>query len=228
MSLTSEVMKPIKKTTVSVCAAIFMLQWQIWSHVPGGGSGGGAFGGSGAGRSFSGVSIYSTNDSAKIAFDLYSNFLYSLCTDFNQGQQLGPGGKLSAMYNAFLYRVSTSQTPYPYKGNYDLQQNDFGYTPIWQGNVISSRVRYRFLPNLWGTITTDCNMDGIAANAKDAAQYIQIGALDIKWAPKLLNNFALTIGKINLSGTYCSIFDQMPLENFLFNGLSMDYAKNKG
>ncbi len=217
-------MKTIRKKIAVLF--VFILQWQAWSHSPGGGSGGGAFGGSGAGRSFSGVSIYSLNDSAKLAFDFYSNLLYSLCSGLNQGEHLGPGGRISNTYNAFLYREYTSLSPYPYRSDYNLQQIDFGYTPIWSPNVISGRIRYRFLPNVWGTMTMDCNLDGMAVNIQNAANYIQLGALNVKWAPRYIKSFSTTIGKVHVGGTYIPIFDQMPLENFLFNGLIMDYSRS--
>jgi hypothetical protein len=203
-----------------------LLHWQARSHIPGGGTGGGAFGGSGAGRSFSGVSIYSINDSAKIAFDFYGNLSYSLCADLNQGEPLGPGGRISNMYNTFLYQEYTSFNPYPYRSDFRLQQLDFGYTPVWQPNAISGRLQYRFLPTVWGTLTMDCNLDGLAVNIQNASSYIQIGALNVKWAPRLLKGFSTTIGKVHLGGTYITIFDQMPLENFLFNGLVCDYFRS--
>ena len=215
----------IQKKIVVLLLMVLSLQWQIWSHVPGGGSGGGAFGGSGAGRSFSGVSIYSANDSAKLAFDFFGNLSYFLCSKFNEGEPLGPGGRISNMYNAFLYQEYTTINPYPYRSDNRLQQMDFGYTPIWQPNTISGRLQYRFLPNVWGTMTMDCNLDGLAANVQNAASYFQLGALYVKWAPRFLKDFSTTIGKVHLGGTYIPIFDQMPLENFLFNGLIMDYSR---
>lgn len=218
--------KTVKKKNIFFLLIIFTFQGHVLAHAPGGGSGGGAFGGSGAGRSFSGVSIYSMNDSVKMAFDVYANFSNSLSKGLHQGEQLGPGGKISTMYNAFLFREYTNVTPFPYRNNFGLQQNDFGYTPVWQSNTLSSRIHYRFLPNLWGTITTDCNLDGLTANVRDASSYIQVGALQVKWAPRFLKNFSFTIGKLHIGGSYSSLFDQMPLENFNFNGLTLDYANN--
>lgn len=213
-----------KKIVVSVIIMV-CLTWQVWSHVPGGGTGGGAFGGSGAGRSFSGVSIYSANDSAKVAFDFFGNLSYSLCSRLNEGEPLGPGGQISNVYNAFLYQEYTTMNPYPYRADNRIQQQEFGYTPIWQPNAISGRLQYRFLPNVWGTMTMDCNLDGLAANIQNAVSYFRLGALYVKWAPRFLKNFSTTIGKIHLGGTYIPIFDQMPLENFLFNGILMDYSR---
>ena len=218
--------KTIQKKIVILSLYVLISQWQTWSHIPGGGTGGGAFGGSGAGRSFSGVSIYNLNDSVKVAFDFYSNLSYSVCSDLNQGEPLGPGGWLSNMYNAFLYTEFTSLKVYPYRSDYILQQQDFGYTPIWQPNSISGRVHYRFLPNVWGTMTMDCNLDGLVDNVRNATSYIRFGALNVKWAPKILKGFSTTIGKVHVGGTYIPIFDQMPLENFLFNGVIMDYSRD--
>lgn len=219
-------MKTIQKKVVILSLYVLILQWQTWSHIPGGGTGGGAFGGSGAGRSFSGVSIYNLNDSVKVAFDFYGNLSYSVCSDLNQGEPLGPGGWLSNMYNAFLYTEFTSLNVYPYRSDYILQQQDFGYTPLWQPNSISGRVHYRFLPNVWGTMTMDCNLDGLVDNVRNIANYIRFGELSVKWAPKFVKNFSTTIGKVHVGGTYIPIFDQMPLENFLFNGVIMDYSRD--
>ncbi len=218
-------MKTIQGRVIVCLLLLLVLQWRVWPHTPGGGTGGGAFGGSGSGRSFAGVSIYSLNDSAKMAFDLFSNLSYSLCSHLNQGEQLGPGGWLSNMYNAFLYTEFTSLNVFPYRSDYLLQQQDFGYTPVWQPNSVSSRLYYRFLPNVWGTMTMDCSLDGLADNVRNITNYIRFGELSIKWAPKVLKNFSTTIGKVHVGGTYIPIFDQMPLENFLFNGLIMDYSR---
>ncbi len=212
-------------TVVVTGVYIVFLHRQAWSHIPGGGSGGGAFGGSGAGRSFSGVSIYSVNDSAKIAFDFYGNLSYSLCADLNQGEPLGPGGRISNMYNTFLYQKYSSFNPCPYRSDFLLQQLDFGYTPLWQPNVLSCRLQYRFLPTVWGTVTMDCSLDELAVNIQNVSSSIQLGALHVKWAPRRLKGFSTTIGKVHVAGTYIPIFDQMPLENFLFNGLIGDYSR---
>jgi len=213
------------KISVYILIVLITIREQAAAHMPGGGTGGGAFGGAGAGRSFSGVSIYSTNDSAKVSFDFFSNFSYSLSSGLNQGEPLGPGGRISNMYNAFLYREYTTTTPIPFRSDYNQQQFDFGYVPIWQPNYLSGRIQYRFLPNVWGAMTIDCNLDGLVDNVRNVMNYIQLGSTYIKWAPQFAKGLYTTIGKIHVAGTYDPLFDQMPLENFLFNGLAVDYSR---
>lgn len=185
---------------------------------------GGAFGGSGAGRSFSGASIYDLNDSVRAAIDVFANLGYSLSEDLQGGEPLGPGGSISNVYNSFLYLQSTGQSPAPIRADDRIFQSDFGYTPIWQGNTVSTRIRYRFLPDLWGSMTLDCNLDNLAQNAQSVTSYVQLGSLEMKWAPPFIKGFSGEIGQINISGSYCSIFDQMPLENYNFNGLALNYG----
>jgi hypothetical protein len=50
--------------------------------------------------------------------------------------------------------------------------------------------------------------------------------LHVKWAPRFIKNFSTTIGKIHIAGSYSSLFDQMPLENFNFNGLTLNYSNS--
>ena len=211
------------KKAAFFCLLIFLVQHEGFAHQSMNGQGG-AFGGSGAGRSFSGASIYDLNDSVKIAFDLYANLGHSLNEDLHGGEPLGPGGNISNVYNSFLYMQSTGKNPSPFRVDERLAQSDFGYIPLWQGNSISTRVRYRFLPNVWGTMTLDCNLDNLTENAQSVTNYVQLGALQIKWAPDFFKGFSGEIGRVNISGSYCPIFDQMPLENFNFDGLIFNYG----
>jgi hypothetical protein len=211
------------KKAAFFCLLIFLVLHKGFAHQSMNGQGG-AFGGSGAGRSFSGASVYDMNDSVKLAFDLYANLGHSLSQDLHGGEPLGPGGSFSNVYNSFLYMQSTGKTPSPFRTDERIAQSDFGYIPLWQGNSVSTRVRYRFLPNVWGTMTLDCNLDNLTENAQSVTNYVQLGALQIKWAPDFLKGFSGEIGRVNISGSYCPIFDQMPLENFNFDGLIFNYG----
>ena len=205
------------------CLLIILTCHQGFAHQSMNGQGG-AFGGPGAGQSFSGVSTYDLNDSLKLAFDLYANLGHSLSQDLHGGEPLGPGGDISNVYNSFLYLESTGKTPTPFRTDDYISQGDFGYIPLWQGNSISSRLRYRFLPDVWGTMSLNCNLDNLAENAQSVSNYVQIGSLEIKWAPPFIKGFSGEIGRINISGSYCPIFDQMPLENWNFDGLALNYG----
>jgi hypothetical protein len=209
------------------CLLMFLIWHEGFAHQSMNGQGG-AFGGPGAGQSFSGASIYDLNDSVKLAFDLYANLGQSLSQDLHGGEPLGPGGDISNVYNSFLYMESTSKTPLPFRTDGYISQGDFGYVPLWQGNSISTRLRYRFLPDVWGTLSLNCNLDNLAENAQSVGDYLQIGSLNIKWAPPFLKGFSGEIGRINISGSYCPIFDQMPLENWNFNGLVLNYGCDIG
>jgi hypothetical protein len=213
------------KKPLSAFIIVITLVSLSYAHSPAAVAGGGTFGGAGIGRSFSGVSIFATNDSALVSMDLFSNFAYSLQSQLREGEPLGTGGTISNTYNTYMYRTATSQAPFSLLNSTRLQQYDFGYIPIWQPSGMSARLKSRFLNNLWGTVVLDLNVNDMVDNVKSATANVSVGALNVTWAPKAVPNLNINIGRVHCAGTYVALFDQMPLENTTLNGMTVDYNK---
>ena len=141
----------------------------------------------------------------------------SWAPDGHTGDPLGTGGKWPLTYALELYREQTIETQELLKRDLREQYVDFGYIPLWRYNTLTAFGRYRLSPDLRATIQTvyggEPGKPGTNANGS-----LGIGEVSLTWMPVNASNFWLKAGNILDGGTYSSLFDQNPLENFLFTG----------
>ena len=197
------------------------------AHVPGAAVGGSYFG-SGAGRAFSSSAIFGTNDSLLLSLDVYAALsqAWALSRErrIRSGEPLGTGGCISKVYNTYLYRRFPCEKPFPFRADMRQGHSDMGYVPLWPPEGMSARLRHRFLPNLWGTLTLDFNVDHSKASVRSVSSPLQVGELSFKWRPRGFDAVALSFGRVHIAGSYAWIFDQMPLDNFRLNGMAATWS----
>lgn len=180
----------------------------------------------GPGRIGTGTGSMEVNDSLTASLDLFGYLADSRASAWRRGDPLGPGGKPSLTYNRYLYRELPFDRPYLLREELRPLYQDFAYLPLWQPTQLAARARYRFLPGVWGTLGLEHNGDVVQISARDITRIIEVGELNLRWAPEAAPGLALVLGQLRLSGTYCPLFDQFPLENFYVAGLQAAYSRD--
>jgi hypothetical protein len=150
---------------------------------------------------------------------LYGYFGNSWSTDGHTGDPLGTGGKWPLIYTTELYREQNITTKSLLKNDLRVQYVDFGYIPLWRSNTLGAFGKWHMSPELTGQFQMvyggDPGKPGTNSNGS-----IGIGEISLQWAPTNLPGFWIKAGNILDGGTYSSIFDQDPIENYIFTGLS--------
>jgi len=167
------------------------------------------------------------NDSAQIALDVYCHLGQAIGPENDDGEPLGTGGKVSNIYNTFLYGSLTSDG-FPLPGRLDsrIQYGDFGYLPQWQPSTFSGRISYRFLPTLLGRMTIGSDLGQSDGNVNLTGDQLSLGELLFLWTPRTVDGLRISLGRQLWTGSYAGIFDQIPLEQFLFDGAITGYTTN--
>ena len=175
-------------------------------------------------HSGAGIASIKTDDSLKASVDVYGYLAGSAASRFGTGQPLGAGGKIPLYYNQWLYRENPYDRAELTKKDYWPQYRDFSYNPLWQPSQFGTRAQYRFFPGLWATASLNYfgSLDKVTAEPNP----LEVTELFFRWAPAPLPGFSLSLGHLALAGTYAPGFDQFPLENFQFNGVSFAYDRD--
>lgn len=212
-----------RKILGPVCAVLLSAHLPAWSHLTSvsGGTRGPARIGTGTGS-------MEVNDSLKASLDLFVYLPESRAWNWKSGEPLGPGGKMPLNFNRYLYREGPFDRGYLLREDLRPMYQDFSYLPLWQPMQLATRLRYRFFPGVWGTLGLDYTGDAVQISAKDATQILEIGELNLRWAPERWPGLAFSLGQLRLFGTYSPIFDQIPLENFRFSGVEAEYSRDLG
>lgn len=204
-------------------AALLAAGLPAWSHLTS------VSGGTrGPGRIGTGTGSMEVNDSLKASVDLYGYLPDSRAWNMKSGEPLGPGGKMPLNHNRYLYREGPFDRPYLLREDLRPLYQDFSYLPLWQPMQLAARLRYRFFPGVWGAFGLDYTGDAVQIVAKDATQILEVGELNLRWAPESRPGLAFSLGQLRLFGSYSPIFDQIPLENFRFAGVQAEYSRDLG
>lgn len=156
---------------------------------------------------------------------IYGYYGNSWDPDGHTGDPLGTGGKLPLLYTTELYRDQGVENQALVKNDMRTQYVDFGYIPLWRANTLSGYGKWRMSPELLAQYQMvyggDPGKPGTNSNGS-----IGIGEVSLQWAPVNYQNFWIKAGNIIDGGTYTSIFDQSPIENFIYTGLTASLAGN--
>lgn len=166
-------------------------------------------------------------DSLAYLFSVYGYYGNSWSPDGHRGDPLGTGGKWPLSYTMELYREQNVETEGLVKRDLREQYADFGYIPVWRMNTLSLFGKYRLSQELITNIQMVYGGDpGKPGTNENGA--LGIGEASLQWAPLALPRFWLKAGNILDAGAYSSLFDQNPLENFLFTGVMGSWRTDHG
>lgn len=154
---------------------------------------------------------------------LYGYFGNSWSPDGHTGDPLGAGGKLPLIYALELYRERSVDLPELTKGDMREQYLDFGYIPTWRANTVAGIGKFRLTPELYADAQLvyggDPGKPGTNSNGA-----VGVGEVSLTWAPLNMKRFWIKAGNILDGGTFAPIFDQSPMENFLFTGIVASFG----
>jgi len=167
------------------------------------------------------------NDSLEYQVIGYGYYGNSWSKDGHSGDPLGTGGKWPLAYDLSLYREQDVSNQVLLKRDMREQYVDFGYIPLWRANTLSFSGKYRISPVLTGMIQGfyggEPGKPGVNANGS-----LGIGEVSLLWAPINISHLWIRVGNIFDAGTYAALYDQNPLENFLYTGLMASWSSNIG
>lgn len=167
------------------------------------------------------------NDSIETFGMLYGYFGNSWAPDGHTGDPLGTGGKLPFVYALELYREQSVDYPVLTKGDLREQYVDFGYIPTWRANTVAGIGKFRLSPELSANMQMvyggDPGKPGTNSNGA-----VGVGEVALTWAPLAQKNIWIKAGNILDGSTFAPIFDQSPLENFLYTGIVASYGAEIG
>jgi hypothetical protein len=107
------------------------------------------------------------------------------------------------------------------------QYVDFGYIPLWRANTLALYGKYRLSTELTGAVQAfyggEPGKPGTNANGA-----LGIGEVSLSWVPINFPHFWIKTGNIFDAGTYVSLYDQNPMENFLFTGIMAFWSAEIG
>jgi hypothetical protein len=134
---------------------------------------------------------------------------------------------LPLAYDLSLYREQDVSNQVLLKRDMREQYVDFGYIPIWRANKLSLFGKYRISPELTGAVQGfyggEPGKPGTNANGA-----LGIGEVSLSWVPINIPHLWIKAGNIFDAGTYVSLYDQNPMENFLYTGLMASWGAGIG
>lgn len=172
--------------------------------------------------------IYNPHEDTSESFASINGYYgNSWSPDGHTGDPLGTGGKWPLLYATELYRDQSVESQMLLKNDMRIQYVDFGYIPLWRANTLGGFGKWRMSPELLGQFQMvyggESGKPGTNSNGA-----IGIGEVSLQWAPVNFRNFWIKAGNIIDGGTYTSIFDQNPIENFIYTGLTASLAGDLG
>jgi hypothetical protein len=166
-------------------------------------------------------------DSLDYLLGIYGYYGNSWSPDGHRGDPLGTGGKWPLSYTMELYREQSVETNTLLKRDLREQYSDFGYIPLWRMNTLGISGKYRLSPELLSTVQMVYGGDPGKPGTNENGS-LGMGEASLQWSPFAMPSFWIKAGNILDAGTYSSLFDQNPVENFLYTGVMASWAANRG
>jgi hypothetical protein len=166
-------------------------------------------------------------DSIQYQLSIIGYYGNSWSADGHRGDPLGTGGKWPLSDIMELYRELSVESGGLQKRDLREQYLDFGYIPLWRMNTLGIFGKYRPIPDITTVVQMVYGGDPGKPGTNENG-LVGIGEASLQWSPSSVPRFWLRAGNILDAGAYSSLFDQNPLENFLYTGIMGSWAATIG